>query len=116
MVSDMHDGLGSQLVSASALLKSGKRQYAMALELSGLIDHALLDLRSMLDVFSNNKSLDAEGSQDTVSVLLGMLRHRLAPVFRSQNMVFDWQSEALPPDFLQSDRDRLQLLRLLQEA
>lgn len=116
LVSDMHDGLGSQLVSASALLKSGQRQEVMALEVSSLIDHALLDLRSMLDVFSNNKNADTEGSQDTVSVLLGMLRHRLAPVFRSQEIAFDWQSEALPHDFLEGDRERLQLLRLLQEA
>jgi signal transduction histidine kinase len=116
LVSDMHDGLGSQLVSASALLKSGHRQDALALEVSGLIDHALLDLRSMLDVFSNNKNADTQGSQDTVSVLLGMLRHRLAPVFRSQDITFDWQSEALPHDFLEGDRERLQLLRLLQEA
>lgn len=116
LVSDMHDGLGSQLVSASALLKSGHRQDALALEVSDLIDHALLDLRSMLDVFSNPQHADAAGSEDTVSVLLGMLRHRLAPVFRSQNIAFDWQSEALPHDFLVSDRERLQLLRLLQEA
>lgn len=116
LVSDMHDGLGSQLVSASALLKSGHRQDALAQEVSDLIDHALLDLRSMLDVFSNHQLADAAGSEDTVSVLLGMLRHRLAPVFRSQNIAFDWQSEALPHDFLVSDRERLQLLRLLQEA
>lgn len=116
LVSDMHDGLGSQLVSASALLKSGQRQEAMALEVSGLIDHALLDLRSMLDVFSSNKNTDSEESQDTVSVLLGMLRHRLAPVFRSQEIAFDWHSETLPHDFLEGDRERLQLLRLLQEA
>ena len=116
LVSDMHDGLGSQLVSASALLKSSHRQDPLALEVSGLIDEALLDLRSMLDVFSNNNNSDAQGAEDTVSVLLGMLRHRLAPVFRSQNIEFDWQSEVLPNQFLQGDHDRLQLLRLLQEA
>jgi len=116
LVRDMHDGLGSQLVSASALLKSSQSQDTMSVELSELIDQALLDLRSMLDVFSSNKNLDGDESEDTVSVLLGMLRHRLAPVFRSQAIDFDWQAEPLPHDFLQGDRDRLQLLRLLQEA
>lgn len=116
LVRDMHDGLGSQLVSASALLKSGHSKDAMSVELSELIDHALLDLRSMLDVFSSNKPLGEGDEQDTFSVLLGMLRHRLAPVFRSQVIDFDWQAEPLPHDFLQGDRDRLQLLRLLQEA
>jgi signal transduction histidine kinase len=116
LVRDMHDGLGSQLVSASALLKSSHSEDAMSIELSELIDHALLDLRSMLDVFSSHKyHVDGE-EQDTVSVLLGMLRHRLAPVFRSQTIEFDWQAEPLPHDFVQGDRERLQLLRLLQEA
>ncbi|MGV1045418.1 sensor histidine kinase [Limnohabitans sp.] len=116
LVRDMHDGLGSQLVSASALLKSGPMVESKAVELSELIDHALLDLRSMLDVFSSHQFADGDESQDAVSLLLAMLRHRLAPVFRSQGVAFDWQTEPMPHSFLTSDQDRLQLLRLLQEA
>ncbi|OYU32449.1 MAG: hypothetical protein CFE39_03000 [Comamonadaceae bacterium PBBC2] len=116
LVRDMHDGLGSQLVSASALLKSGPLQGTKSAELSALIDHALLDLRSLLDVFSSPRQVAGDASQDTVSLLLGMLRHRLAPVFRSQRIAFAWQTEDMPDDFLSSDQDRLQLLRLLQEA
>jgi signal transduction histidine kinase len=116
LVRDMHDGLGSQLVSASALLKSSQSPDTKSAELAELIDHALLDLRSVLDVFSSTNNPDINDRQDAVSVLLGMLRHRLAPVFRSQAIEFDWQSEPLPHEFLQGDRDRLQLLRLLQEA
>lgn len=116
LVRDMHDGLGSQLVSASALLKSGPMVESKAVELSELIDHALLDLRSMLDVFSSHQFADGDESQDAVSLLLAMLRHRLAPVFRSQGVSFDWQASPMPHSFLTSDHDRLQLLRLLQEA
>jgi signal transduction histidine kinase len=116
LVRDMHDGLGSQLVSASALLKSGPMVESKAVELSALIDHALLDLRSMLDVFSSHQFADGDESQDAVSLLLAMLRHRLAPVFRSQGVSFDWQASPMPHSFLTSDHDRLQLLRLLQEA
>lgn len=116
LVRDMHDGLGSQLVSASALLKSSPMQHPRSVELTALIDHALLDLRSMLDVFSSPRQTQDEESQETVSLLLAMLRHRLAPVFRSQGIQFEWQTEPIPHSFLKSDQDRLQLLRLLQEA
>lgn len=116
LVRDMHDGLGSQLISASALLKSGPIHETRSAELSALIDHALLDLRSMLDVFSSPRQVGDGETQDTVSLLLAMLRHRLAPVFRSQGIQFTWQTAAMPHEFLASDQDRLQLLRLLQEA
>ena len=116
LVRDMHDGLGSQLISASALLKSGPMQASRSAELTALIDHALLDLRSLLDVFSSPQHLNKDDTQDTVSLLLAMLRHRLTPVFRSQGIQLTWQSEALPHSFLSNDQDRLQLLRLLQEA
>lgn len=115
MVRDMHDGLGTQLVSASALLKSGARQDAQSGELSELIDHALLDLRSLLDVFSSTAE-NHHQDDDTVSRLLSMLRHRLTPVFRAQGIHLDWDGQPLPPQFLPEDRQRLQLLRLLQEA
>lgn len=115
MVRDMHDGLGTQLVSASALLKSSVRQDAQSEELSELIDHALLDLRSLLDVFSST-SQNHSDDDDTVSLLLSMLRHRLTPVFRAQGIHLDWDAHPLPPQFLPEDRQRLQLLRLLQEA
>ncbi len=115
IVRDMHDGLGTQLVSASALLKSRARQDAQSDELSELIDHALLDLRSLLDVFSS-AAQNHHDDDDTVSLLLSMLRHRLSPVFRVQGIRLYWDAQPLPPQFLPEDRQRLQLLRLLQEA
>ena len=115
MVQDMHDGLGTQLVSASALLKSGAKKDAQSDELCELIDHALLDLRSLLDVFSSTAQ-NHHDDDDTVSLLLSMLRHRLTPVFRAQDIRLDWDAQPLPPQFLPEDRQRLQLLRLLQEA
>lgn len=115
MVQDMHDGLGSQLVSASALLKSGQNLQSQAEELTALIDNALLDLRSLLDVFSTAAQKNKH-EDDTVSLLLSMLRHRLTPIFRTQGMHLQWDTEPLPAKFLPDDRQRLQLLRLLQEA
>ena len=87
----------------------------MSHELSDLIDHALLDLRSLLDVFSSTAQSYGQ-QEDTVTVLLSMLRHRLSPVFRAKGIELDWDGQPLPPHFLPEDRQRLQLLRLLQEA
>ena len=112
IVRDMHDGLGTQLVSASALLRSSPVASA---SLVSVIDAALLELRSVLDVLSVvDDSNDPDA--DPVSLLLGKLRHRLAPIFRAQGIEFGWQTDPLPRGFLKNDRMRLQLLRVLQEA
>jgi signal transduction histidine kinase len=112
IVRDMHDGLGSQLVSASALLRSSPD---MPPSLTALIDLALLELRSVLDVLSASPDHE-DPDDDPVSLLLGKLRHRLGPVFRAQGVDIVWQTESMPRGFLADDQGRLQLLRVLQEA
>lgn len=111
IVRDMHDGLGSQLVSASALLRMPDATPALASE---LITQALTELRSVLDVLSAES--DIQHSGDEVSMLLAKLRHRIAPVFQAQAIAFIWETAELPDNFLQEYAQRLQLLRLLQEA
>lgn len=112
IVREMHDGLGSQLVSVSAILRSSS---ADAETLSGAIEGALSELRSVLDVLSTNTDSD-DHEDDPVALLLGRLRYRLQPIFRAQDIEIDWQVEPLPRDFLPTDQLRLQLLRLMQEA
>jgi len=112
---DMHDGLGTQLVSASAMLKSSSQQRPPWTELEDLIDAALTDMRGMMDVLSVS-DIATEPDDDKVSLLMGMLRHRLAPVMRSQKIQFEWETCDLPHDFLSQDPSRLELMRLLQEA
>lgn len=112
IVRDMHDGLGTQLVSAGALLRSS---HGPTKPLAALIDSALYELRSVLDVLSVTAEVD-DPEDDPVSLLLGKLRHRLGPVLRAQGIEIVWQTECLPPGFLACDRMRLQLLRILQEA
>lgn len=112
IVRDMHDGLGSHLVSASAMLRSGPvPAEAAALQ---VVEAALQELRSVLDVLSLTASDDP--GDDPVSMLLGSLRWRIAPVLRARAIALDWQADSLPADFLRDDGARLQLLRLLQEA
>lgn len=112
IVRDMHDGLGSQLVSASALLRSAPD---IPSSVTALIDLAIQELRGVLDVLSVAPN-QADPDDDPVSMLLGKLRHRLGPVFRAQGIEFGWQTDSLPSDFLTSDEMRLQLLRFMQEA
>jgi signal transduction histidine kinase len=112
---DMHDGLGTQLVSASVMLKSTGQQSQRLTELEELIDAALTDMRGMMDVLSVT-DLAPEPDDDEVSLLMGMLRHRLSPVMRSQKIQFEWETCDLPHDFLSQDQSRLELMRLLQEA
>jgi signal transduction histidine kinase len=112
---DMHDGLGTQLVSASAMLKSSDQQSQRLAELEELIDAALTDMRGMMDVMSVT-DLATEPDDDKVSLLMGMLRHRLTPVMRSQKIQFEWETCDLPHDFLSQDQSCLELIRLLQEV
>lgn len=112
IVRDMHDGLGSQLVSASALLRSAPD---IPPSVTAVIDVALHELRGVLDVLSVPPDL-GDPDDDPVSMLLGQFRHRLGPVFRAQGIEFGWQTDSLPRDFLPSDQMRLQLLRFMQEA
>ena len=109
---DMHDGLGSQLVSASAVLR-GARQVPNE-QAARLIDGALLELRSVLDVLAADP---ADGSDDDpVATLLGTLRWRIEPALAAQGIGLDWHLDPLPAGFLPDDTSRLQLLRLLHEA
>ncbi|MEO7493467.1 MAG: ATP-binding protein [Massilia sp.] len=109
---DMHDGVGSHLVSVSAMLKA--TQPMSQVHVAGLVDAALHELRGVLDVLSAQPATHPE--DDPVSTLLGSLRWRIGPVLESQGITLDWQADTLPADYLPSDAARLQLLRLLQET
>lgn len=102
---DMHDGVGGQLVSALAMTET---KDLPANQLQGLLNHALLDLRLMID------SLD-ENDGDLVS-LLGTLRSRMQPALDQSGITVQWEVKDLPA-IAQLGPDRsLQILRILQEA
>lgn len=113
IVRDMHDGLGTQLVSASALLNSSETSNV---PMRDVIDGALQELRIVLDVLSSPMHSDEEDDLGTLPLLLGKLRHRMEPVLRARGITMRWDVDDLPADFLPRDQDKLQLLRLVQEA
>lgn len=112
IVRDMHDGLGAQLLSASAQLRS--RPDLTPPQVAALLDDALQELRGVLDVLSTEPSNDP--TDDPVSSLLGTLRWRMAPALQARGIDLTWRSEPLPAQFLPSDAARMHLLRLWQEA
>jgi signal transduction histidine kinase len=112
IVRDMHDGLGTQLVSASALLRSGAQSGG---PLSEVVEGALQEFRIVLDVLSSPAGADP-GEDAPVSLLLAKLRHRIEPTLRAQGITLDWDTDPLPGTFSMPDPSRIQLLRLLQEG
>jgi len=82
---DMHDGLGSQLVSAVHLIKDPDVPRTMLVE----------QLQDALD----NLKLTVDAMQETdgdIAVLLGALRYRLAPRFEAIGVALSWDVLPLP--------------------
>jgi len=99
---DMHDGLGSQLISALSQVERGQldRQGLMA-----LLRECMDDLRLTVD------SLDAAG-RDLLAVL-GTFRYRLEPRLRASDIRLDWRVSEIPQLSCLTQRNILQILRVL---
>ena len=105
IASDLHDGVGSQLVNLISTLDPGsQRQQAVAIAL----EQCLLDLKIMVD--------SIEGEHDSIIDALARLRYRIQPSLDRLGIQMTWnmqesdELDGLPPDKV------LQLLRISQEA
>jgi len=105
---ELHDGLGSHLVAAAALLGRPQPQPGDRASLATLIDQSLQELRSALDAIGSDQADLAE--------LLGALRDRLEPVLDARGIALDWQVAALPGTAGLGAAERLDVLRIVQEA
>ena len=105
LLSDMHDGIGGQLVSLLAGLNSGRLDNR---EVKDAIEQSLQDLRLLID------SMD-EVSDDLV-VALGTFRNRIEPLMRRAGIEMDWQMNALQFGSKSSPRHVLNVFRILQEG
>lgn len=105
IMQDIHDGLGSQLMSMLLSARLGEAEPAQVAEgLQAVID----EMRLMVD------SMDSVG--ESLESALATFRARMQPRIASAGLLFDWQQDPdLPlPDY--GPRDVLQLFRILQEA
>jgi signal transduction histidine kinase len=105
LMRDMHDGLGSTLMSTLVLVEQGRLD---SKAVAALLRECVDDLRLVID------SLEPIG-HDLIT-LLASLRHRLGRRLESAGLVMHWEVEDLPPlEWLQPP-DALQVLRIVQEV
>ncbi|MDZ4364149.1 sensor histidine kinase [Brevundimonas sp.] len=102
---DMHDGIGGQLTSLLARVRSRR---ISADQLEGELASGLAELRLMVD------SLDA--SDGPVADALGVLRSRVRTQGEAAGMSLEWFQSDLLSDVVADPRWILNLNRLIQEA
>ncbi|SPJ16521.1 putative Signal transduction histidine kinase [Burkholderiales bacterium] len=105
IMQDMHDGLGSQLMSSLMLVERGavsNEQFAQILRES--ID----DMRLAID------ALAAEDAD--LAAALGNLRFRMEPRLRAAGMELTWDARRLPEEIGLHPDVVLPILRIVQEA
>ena len=102
---DMHDGLGSSLLSAQALLQTGQLTQA---DLVQVISECIDDLRLVID--------SLEPIEDDLATLLGTLRMRVAQRLGAAGVSLQWAVDPdVPPLPWLDPPSALQILRIVQE-
>jgi signal transduction histidine kinase len=104
LMRDMHDGLGSTLMSSLALVEQGE---LTSTQVGDALRECIDDLRLVID------SLEPIG-HDLVA-LLAMLRYRLGRRLEAAGLEMEWQVDELPLLPWLEPPQALQVLRLLQE-
>ena len=102
---DLHDQVGSQLVSAIALLDPATPSQKLALS---ALEQCLLDLRLVVD------SMDS--SDESLPDRLARLRHRIQPVLQHRGIVLAWEVDCTPHEHLPSGDQAAHLAHIVQEA
>ncbi len=102
---DVHDGMGGQLVSALALVESGR---ATPEGVAEALRDALDDLRLVIESLGP--------TDDDVPTLLAIVRTRLEPRLTRYGLRFDWHVTELPAVPRLGPERALHVLRIVQEA
>ena len=105
IMADMHDGLGSSLLSALVAVEQGTMSHDKVVE---VLRECVDDLRLVID------SLEPVG-HDLVS-LLATMRYRLGKRLQMGGLKLEWDVQDLPPLAWLEPPDALHVLRLMQEA
>ncbi|SEB04818.1 sensor histidine kinase [Rubrimonas cliftonensis] len=104
IMTDLHDGVGGQLVTALSYLEHGGGDRDL---LRGALDACLADLNLTMD------SLEAD---EDVLALLALLRARMTPVFEARGVKVAWSVAAPPAPPKPGPSTSLHILRIVQEA
>ncbi|RSZ39609.1 MULTISPECIES: sensor histidine kinase [unclassified Variovorax] len=105
LMQDMHDGLGSSLISA---IRSVERGAMTEAEISRVLKGCMEDLRLVID---SMESVEAD-----LLLLLATMRFRLAPRIESAGIALQWEVQPVPAlPWLDPD-GALHILRIVQEC
>lgn len=105
LTQDMHDGLGSSLVSALRVVQAGRMTDT---ELGEILKSCIDDLKLTID---SMESVDAD-----LLLLLATLRFRLGPRLTAAGVALKWEVQDLPKLDWLNPRNALHVLRIIQEA
>jgi signal transduction histidine kinase len=105
IMSDMHDGVGGQLISAIALVERGETSAA---QVAAALRECLDNLRLIID--------SLEPNENDLLPVLGNLRYRIDGRLKDQGITLDWQVRELPRLACLTPQNVLHVLRILQEA
>ena len=105
IMQNLHDGVGSQLITSLMLVKGGRAGQADIVE---LLQDCIEEMRMALD------SLGEES--DDLLPILGNFRSRISPRFAALGMKLQWVHQTLPESVRIPSQASLQVLRILQEA
>jgi signal transduction histidine kinase len=103
LMQDMHDGLGSSLISALKAVEHGD-----AHDVAEVLRQCLDDLKLAID--------SLEPVHSDLLVLLATLRYRLGTRLEQAGLQLAWHVEEIPPLEWLEPRSALQILRILQEV
>lgn len=105
IMQDMHDGLGSQLVSSLAMAQSGGLSTTQTYD---LLRSCIDDLRLAIDTSTD--------SGDSLALALGNLRFRMEPRLKAAGITLKWNTLELADDLPLPAHQQLPLLRMIQET
>jgi len=105
LMQEMHDGIGSSLISALRMTERGRLQEA---DMARVLRECIDDLKLSID------SLEHQGT-DLLSVLAA-LRFRLAPRLEAAGLALRWRVVDVPPLAWLDPQSALHILRILQEV
>ena len=105
IVQEMHDGLGSQLITSLAMSERGGLSN---MQVTDLLRECIDDLRLSIDAMS-------DGSEN-FSVAISNLRFRTAPRLKAAGIALNWDTSRLLDHTVLQVSKTLPLLRILQEA
>ena len=105
IMQDMHDGLGSQLVSSLVMARAGELNSQQTYE---LLRSCIDDLRLAIDT--------SHGTQDSLLLALGNLRFRMQPRLKAAGISLHWETQLLGDALPLHPQDQLPVLRIVQES